>query len=111
MDAIALLAVATEDRFRKHGMVVIAFIYVCASLAAVAAFAWDKRAARVGRRRIAEGRLHLLELLGGWPGALLAIQTIRHKSSKPRYYLVTWAITVLHAAGWVAWFMFWRAAR
>ena len=61
---------------------VVAAGYLAASSAAFAAYAWDKRAARNGRERVAERTLHLLALIGGWPGALLAQRTLRHKSRK-----------------------------
>ena len=35
-----------------------------------------------GAWRIREGTLHLVEALGGWPGAFLAQQTMRHKTVK-----------------------------
>lgn len=75
--------------------------YAGASLVTFVLFAWDKnRAARQGRR-VPESVLHTCELLGGWPGALLAMQAVKHKRRKPSYWLVTVAITVLHAAVWV----------
>ena len=40
----------------------------------------DKRAAIAGRRRVRESTLHLLDLVGGWPGGLLAQRLFRHKS-------------------------------
>lgn len=52
---------------------------------AFAAHVIDKRAAIRGRRRIPESRLHLFELLGGWPGALLAMTLVRHKTRKVSY--------------------------
>src|SRR5689334_23379746 len=42
-------------------------------------YAFDKRRAEQGKWRVPEGRLHLLELLGGWPGAWLAQRWLRHK--------------------------------
>jgi len=79
--------------------------YALASLLTFSLFALDKRQAERGRRRIPESRLHTLEFLGGWPGALLAMQVLRHKRRKPSYWLVTAAIAALHVAAWVA---FWQ---
>jgi uncharacterized membrane protein YsdA (DUF1294 family) len=47
--------------------------------------AWDKRQAVRGGRRVPESTLHTLELLGGWPGSLLARRLMRHKTVKGRY--------------------------
>lgn len=58
----------------------------------------DKQAAQQGRRRIPEKNLHLVALLGGWPGALLAQQRLRHKSSKTEFLQVFW-LTVI--ANWL----------
>jgi uncharacterized membrane protein YsdA (DUF1294 family) len=49
------------------------------------AYASDKRRAQEGEWRVSEARLHLLELLGGWPGAFLAQRRLRHKCSKGSY--------------------------
>lgn len=76
--------------------------YAAMSLLCLAAYALDKRAARRGARRTPEATLHLLELLGGWPGALLGQRLIRHKNSKLRYQIVFWGIVALHAAAWIA---------
>jgi len=40
--------------------------------------------------------LHLLELLGGWPGAFLAQRRLRHKCSKRRYQFVFWLIVLAY---------------
>lgn len=74
--------------------------YACASLLTLLAFASDKRRARRGARRVPEARLHLLEVLGGFPGALLAMGWVRHKRRKPSYWLVTLAIAAVHLAAW-----------
>ena len=73
------------------------------SILAFIAFGVDKRAAIHGKRRTPESRLHLLELLGGWPGAILGGFTFRHKIRKPRYVLVT--ILVITAWLVAAWFL------
>jgi uncharacterized membrane protein YsdA (DUF1294 family)/cold shock CspA family protein len=42
-------------------------------------YAIDKSAARNDRWRTAENTFHLLGILGGWPGALVAQKVFRHK--------------------------------
>lgn len=59
-------------------------------------YASDKRRARTNAWRIPEAHLHILELLGGWPGAWLAQKYLRHKSSKTSYRIVFWLIIALH---------------
>lgn len=55
---------------------------------------------RRARWRIQELHLHLAELLGGWPGALVAQCWLRHKCSKRSYQTVFWVIVFLHLAVW-----------
>jgi uncharacterized membrane protein YsdA (DUF1294 family) len=62
----------------------------------------DKRAAQAGRWRIAENTLHLLSLLGGWPGAWLGQQMLRHKSSKASFRWAYWATVALHCLALLA---------
>ena len=57
-------------------------------------YACDKRRAEEGEGRVSEAQLHLLELLGGWPGALLAQRRLRHKCSKGGYQIVFWLIVL-----------------
>ena len=62
------------------------------------AYALDKSAAQQGAWRTRESTLHLLALCGGWPGALVAQQTLRHKSSKAEFRMVFWATVLLNMA-------------
>lgn len=57
-------------------------------------YAVDKRRAEEGMWRVSEANLHLLELLGGWPGAFLAQRQLRHKCSKGSYQMVFWLIVL-----------------
>lgn len=59
-------------------------------------YAKDKRRAEEGEWRIPEAHLHLLELIGGWPGAFLAQRRLRHKCTKRSYLAVFWMIVLLH---------------
>jgi uncharacterized membrane protein YsdA (DUF1294 family)/cold shock CspA family protein len=76
-------------------------IYLVVSLIAFLAYAIDKSAARRGAWRTAEGTLHLLAVAGGWPGALLAQQLLRHKSAKTEFRTVFWVTVVLNVGGFV----------
>lgn len=81
--------------------------YIVMGLMTAGAYARDKHAARLGRRRIPERSLHLLELCGGALGAVVARRTLRHKTRDTRFLLVSWAILALHAALWAV-FFWWR---
>lgn len=59
-------------------------------------YAADKSAAQKGNWRISEQTLHMLALVGGWPGAALAQHSLRHKSSKRAFREVFWATVVIN---------------
>ncbi|MDZ5605429.1 DUF1294 domain-containing protein [Pseudomonas sp. RP23018S] len=75
-------------------------VYPVASLLSVLLYWRDKHQARVNGQRIPENALHLSELCGGWPGALVAQQRLRHKTRKVSYQVVFWVIVALHQALW-----------
>jgi len=88
--------VGVADVFQHPAAAWIGAGYLLLSLITLASYAVDKSAARRGRRRVRERTLHALELLGGWPGALVAQQLFRHKRRKWRFVLVTWLIAAVH---------------
>lgn len=77
-------------------------IYSAMSMATFITYWLDKRAAARGDWRVAENTLHVLALVCGWPGALLAQQTLRHKSAKASFRRVYWAMVVVNIAVFVA---------
>lgn len=81
----------------------IAKVYgVIASLTFIA-YAIDKAAAQGNRWRIPESTLHVLALLGGWPGAMLAQTLLRHKSVKKEFRLIFWITVTINllVLGWL----------
>ena len=83
-------------------------LYLAASLTAAAAYGIDKSAAQSGRWRTSERTLHVLALIGGWPGALIAQRVFRHKSRKQSFRAAFVATVALNCAG-LLWF-WWAAA-
>ena len=83
-------------------------IVLVMSLACFVAYGWDKRSAANGSRRVPEQTLHILALLGGWPGALMGQRHFRHKTKKMSFLIVFWFFVVLHVAivGTVAYVFF-----
>lgn len=77
-------------------------VYSALSMASFIVYALDKRAAARGEWRVAENTLHALSLAGGWPGALLAQQLLRHKSAKASFRRLYWLTVVLNLAAFVA---------
>lgn len=100
---VFLAALATAGIAGKVPAVVVA-AYALASAVAFFAYGLDKASARSGRRRTPENTLHVLALLGGWPGAAIAQRVLRHKNRKTSFLVVFW-LTVLVNAGALAWLM------
>lgn len=63
----------------------------------------DKAQSRIAGWRVTERRLHLSELLGGWPAAFIAQRLFQHKTRKTSYQIEYWAIVFAHEALWIDW--------
>ncbi len=48
------------------------------------------------RMRVPENTLHTIELIGGWPGSVLAQYGVRHKTSKRSYRMKFMAMVTIH---------------
>lgn len=71
-------------------------VYLGASVIAFIAYYIDKKAAKNDRRRIPEKTLHMLGLIGGWPGAFIAQRLFHHKSRKLSFQVTFWATVILN---------------
>lgn len=71
-------------------------LYYGASIITYGIYAWDKRAAQNAGRRTPETTLHLLSLVGGWPGALIAQVLLRHKTRKQSFLIGYWFTVIVN---------------
>lgn len=76
-------------------------LYAVASGLSFMAYRADKKAARKRAWRIPEQTLHLLDLAGGWPGALIAQQRYHHKTVKQPFQALFWLSAAANVAGMV----------
>lgn len=88
--------------FTEHVPFIFLEAYLVMSLVTFIIYAFDKSAAQRGRWRTQENTLHLLSLIGGWPGAYLAQRLLRHKSRKKSFKRIYW-LTVLFNISGFAW--------
>ncbi|HKK05412.1 MAG TPA: DUF1294 domain-containing protein [Gammaproteobacteria bacterium] len=102
--AIVFLAVVAVLAAETRIPTVILAVYLVVSLIAFIVYAADKSAAKRGAWRTQENTLHLLSVAGGWPGALVAQQLLRHKSKKRSFRAVFWVTVIVNCAG-LAWLL------
>lgn len=76
--------------------------YVGMSLTCGLFYAHDKSAAQINEWRTPEGTLLMLGLLGGWPGAIVAQQMLRHKTSKVSFRVAFWLTVLLNVGAFLA---------
>ncbi|MCH1928743.1 DUF1294 domain-containing protein [Shewanella sp. A25] len=96
--AISFLGLLTAACYWHFFPLVITGLYLGLSLMTFIVYALDKSAAKRGNWRTQERTLHLLSLFGGWPGALMAQNLLRHKSVKTSFRTRFWLSVVVNLA-------------
>jgi uncharacterized membrane protein YsdA (DUF1294 family) len=89
---VALAALAAVGRLEMSWLA----LYYGASIITYGAYARDKNAAQNAHRRIPESKLHLMSLIGGWPGALIAQALFRHKTRKTSFLIRYWLTVIVN---------------
>lgn len=79
----------------------VAGLYLAASAVCFLVYAVDKSAAAKGRWRVSERMLIFLGLAGGWPGAIVAQQVLRHKSNKAAFRSAFWGSVLLNVLAFI----------
>ena len=80
-------------------------VYLCVSAITFVIYAIDKLAAKNNSQRTSENTLHILGLVGGWPGAIFAQKILRHKSKKEAFQTTFWVTVILNFLA-VVWLLF-----
>jgi uncharacterized membrane protein YsdA (DUF1294 family)/cold shock CspA family protein len=101
--SLLFLASITASFFLGYVPEKLLYVYLGLSTISFLSYAIDKSKAQRGKWRTKERTLHLLALLGGWPGAALAQQYLRHKSSKKAFRNAFWFTVFVNisALGWL----------
>lgn len=100
--SVIFLTLVTTAYFQGYLPKKVVIVYLAISVMTYLAYALDKSKAKRGEWRIQESTLHLFALVGGWPGAAVAQQHLRHKSQKRAFRIVFW-FTVLANTGALLW--------
>ena len=88
------------NAYKNAGTVIFTELYMIftavMSIAAFICYGIDKHRARRGSRRLDESLLIGLGLLGGAPGALIAMKVFRHKTRHRRFWVVNFAALTVY---------------
>lgn len=77
---------------------------VAINAVAIPLWAFDKRRARRGGRRVPEALLHVVSLAGATPAALACMWTLHHKTRKPVFTVGHVLVLALQAAAIGYWY-------
>ncbi|WP_172378652.1 DUF1294 domain-containing protein [Vibrio sp. Vb339] len=96
-----LVLVAVSVLFTESSKVLFMW-YLVVGLMTFFVYAKDKRAAINGNWRVPEKTLHTFSVAGGWLGALIAQDKLRHKTQKQPFRFIYWLTVVINVAAF-AW--------
>ncbi len=82
----------------EHCKIGIMIYYLTINLLLFLAMGTDKLKAILHKRRIPEATLFSLALLGGAPGGFLGMFLFRHKTRKPKFYVIYSFSLIFHIA-------------
>lgn len=102
--SVLFFVLMTSAYFLGHIPQKLIVAYFGISVITFLAYAFDKSKAQRGAWRTAESTLHLFSLIGGWPGAAIAQQLLRHKSQKREFRVAFW-FTVVSNSGALFWLL------
>ena len=98
---LLFLSAITLAYLTNHLTSAFIYLYFTLSIVTYLAYGFDKAKAKRDTQRTPESSLHLLALLGGWPGAALAQQLLRHKSKKQPFRNIYWLTVIINLAALV----------
>lgn len=98
LPALLCIAVLAVSYLQARTPLIVSVAYIAFSLLSFLLYAKDKWAAQRDAGRTPENTLHMLALLGGWPGAIFAQQLFRHKTQKASFRIRFWITVVLNSA-------------
>lgn len=107
---MSFLSVLVIGGLLQYWPQLIANAYLFMSTITVLVYKWDKRLAiNVTNQttRVPERSLHILALLCGWPGALIAQQWFRHKSKKRPFIALLWLMVIINCSA-LAYLYYWQ---
>ncbi|MEZ8643498.1 hypothetical protein BCU69_05665 [Vibrio cyclitrophicus] len=98
--AITYMVLVVSVLFVESSKALLAW-YLVIGVVTFFVYAKDKRAAINGNWRVPEKTLHILSVAGGWLGALIAQDKLRHKTQKQPFRAIYWLTVSMNVAAFV----------
>ncbi|WP_114634632.1 DUF1294 domain-containing protein [Vibrio splendidus] len=92
-----LVLVAVSVLFAESSKALLVW-YLVIGIVTFFVYAKDKRAAINGNWRVPEKTLHAFSVAGGWLGALIAQDKLRHKTQKQPFRSIYWLTVAMNVA-------------